>query len=376
MVENETSIHYVVPDAALAHATALLVAHDVPPQDAATIAGGLVRADLRGVDTHGLALLAEYLNRVRLGLINARPELEPRESGLSARHLDGQNGFGFVVATCAMEEAIGLARSTGIAAVSAFRSTHYGMAANYVLQAAETGMIGIAFTNASRAMPPYGSREPILGTSPLAFGIPVRSGPPIVLDMSPSVAARGKIRQALRRGEKIPLGYAIDADGNPTTDPAKALEGLLLPVGGPKGSGLALMMDILGGVISGSAFGGEVGNRHWDFDRPQDVGHLMIAMRPDLFIPLDDYFARLDQLIERIHASAPAAGFSEVLLPGELEHREEQRRRRTGLPLSGREIRSLREEADRVAIAPLAHSDEPLDLVDPVTGASAPGASD
>lgn len=358
--EDERSIHYVAADAALDHAIALLVANGIPPEDARTVAAGLVRADLRGIDTHGLALLAEYLHRVRLGLINARPQLEPREAGLAARHLDGQDGFGFVVATRAMDEAIRLAERTGIAAVSVFRSTHYGMAANYVLQAADAGMIGIAFTNASRGLPPHGSQEPILGTSPLAFGIPVRSGPPIALDMSPAVAARGKIRQALRRGQQIPLGYAIDAEGRPTTDPAAALEGLLLPVGGPKGSGLALMMDILGGVISGSEFGGQVGNRHLDFDRPQNVGHLLIAMRPDLFIPLDDYYERLDRLIDRIHHSRPAAGFDEVLLPGELEHREEARRRRTGLPLSGKEVRALRDEAQRAGIPPLVVSDEPL----------------
>jgi LDH2 family malate/lactate/ureidoglycolate dehydrogenase len=365
MTEDEMSIRYVAPDVALAHTTELIVANGVPERDAAIVAGCLVRADLRGVDTHGLALLAEYLHRLRLGLINGTPELVPKESGLAARHLDGQDGFGFVVATRAMDEAMRLALTTGVAAVSVHRSTHYGMAANYVLQASEAGMIGIAFTNASRAMPPHGSREPILGTSPLAFGIPVRSGPPIVLDMSPSVAARGKIRQALRRGQQIPLGYAIDADGEPTTDPAKALEGLLLPVGGPKGSGLALMMDILGGVISGSAFGGQVGNRHRDFDRPQDVGHLLIAMRPDLFIPLDEYHERLELLVERIHSSAPAAGFDEVVLPGELEHREELRRRCTGLPLSGREIRALSDEAGRAGIAPLALSDVPLHLSPP-----------
>lgn len=362
MTDDEMTVRYVAADVALAHAIALLVANGVPDRDAAIVAGALVRADLRGVDTHGLALLGEYLERVRLGLINADPTLTPREAGLAARHLDGQDGLGFVVATRAMDEAMTLARITGIAAVSVFRSTHYGMAANYVLQAAEAGMIGFAFTNASRGLPPHGSREPILGTSPLAFGIPVRSGPPIVLDMSPAVAARGKIRQALRRGQDIPLGYAIDSEGNPTTDPAKALEGLLLPVGGPKGSGLALMMDILGGVISGSAFGGQVGNRHWDFDRPQDVGHLLIAMRPDLFIPLSEYHDRIEWLVQRIHSSEPAAGFEEVLLPGELEHRKEQRRRRTGLPLSGREIEALRAEAERAGIAPLIVSESPLEL--------------
>lgn len=361
--EDERSIRYVAADAALDHATALLVANGIPDDDAHIVATGLVRADLRGIDTHGLALLAEYLHRVRLGLINARPRLEPREAGLAARHLDGQDAFGFVVATRAMDEAIRLAERTGIAAVSVFRSTHYGMAANYALQATDAGMIGIAFTNASRGLPPHGSREPILGTSPLAFGIPVRSGPPIVLDMSPAVAARGKIRQALRRGQDIPLGYAIDAEGRPTTDPAAALEGLLLPVGGPKGSGLALMMDILGGVISGSEFGGRVGNRHLDFDRPQNVGHLLIAMRPDLFISLEQYHDRLDWLIDRIHGSQPAAGFDEVLLPGEVEHREEERRRVTGLPLSSREIRALEEEAGRAGIAPLESSAEPLGQV-------------
>jgi len=361
-----TTICHVAVEAARDHAIALLVANGIPPADAAVVAGGLVRADLRGIETHGLALLPEYLHRVRLGLINPTPKLVSREAGLAARHVDGQDAFGFVVATYAMDQAIELARTTGVAVVSVFRSTHYGMAANYVLQAAAAGMIGIAFTNASRALPPHGSSEPILGTSPLAFGIPVRSGPPIALDMSPAVAARGKIRQALRRGEDIPLGYAIDAEGRPTSDPSKALEGLLLPLGGPKGSGLALMMDILGGVISGSAFGGRVGNRHWDFDRPQDVGHLFIAMRPDAFIPLEDYYERLEWLVTRIHDSRPADGFDEVLLPGEPEHREELRRSSAGLPLSRRDLRVLREEAERVGIEPLEASGTPLD--DPVDG--------
>jgi LDH2 family malate/lactate/ureidoglycolate dehydrogenase len=357
---SESARLYAAAETADAFARTLLAAHGVPERDAATIAACLVRADLRGVDTHGLLRLPGYLDRVRRGLVNPTPELSPKRVTPVAAALDGQDGFGFVVATRAMAEAIAMARESGIGIVSARRSTHFGMAACYVLQALAAGFVSLVFTNASRAMPPWGGREALLGTSPLAAGAPGGKLTPFVLDMSPAVAARGKIRLAQKRGEKIPLGFALDAQGRPTTDPKAALEGVVLPIGGPKGSGLSMLMDIFGGVLSGAAFAGDVGDQYKAYDRPQNVGHFFLAMRPDLFVPMAEYRARMETLVERVRACPKAEGFDEILLPGELEGREEQVRRRCGIPYGGSEIASLHEEAARAGVAPLSVSSRPL----------------
>ena len=173
--------------------------------------------------------------------------------------------------------------------------------------------------------------------------------------MSPAVAARGKIRRAERRGEKIPLGYALDAEGRPTTDPKAALAGVVLPIGGYKGSGLAMLMEIFGGVISGANF-----DQYKAYDRPQDVGHFFLAMKPDLFVPAGDYRRRMDTLIERVRASPKAEGIDEVLIPGDPERRHEEERRRTGIPYSAGEVAALRDEALKAGVAPLEVSPHPL----------------
>src|SRR5215467_5129978 len=293
---------YVDAEAAQSFGRQLLVAHGLSEEDAATVAHCLVLADLRGVDTHGLQTLPHYLERVRRGLINPRPDLKVERVKPMVGSLDGQNAFGFVVATKAMAEAIDMAREFGVGIVSARRSTHFGMAANYALQAMDAGYIGIVFTNASRAMPPWGGREGLSGTSPIAVAAPAGKETPFDLDMSPAVAARGKIRRAARRGESIPLDYALDAQGKPTTDPNAALDGgVVQPIGGPKGSGISMLMDILGGVITGAGCGGDVGNQFLDYDRPQNVGHFFLAMKPDLFVSRDEYFKNMDKLVQRVH---------------------------------------------------------------------------
>jgi LDH2 family malate/lactate/ureidoglycolate dehydrogenase len=351
---------YVEAGAADAFARRLLVAHGVPEHDAATVAACLVGADLRGVDTHGLCRLPGYLDRLRRALINPRPVLKPQRITPVAAALDGQNGFGFVVGTRAMQEAIAIARELGLGVVSARRSTHFGMAAAYVRQALDAGLISLVFSNASPAMPPWGARTALLGTNPLAAGAPAGRHPPFLLDMSPAVAARGKIRRAERRGEKIPLGYALDADGHATSDPKAALGGVVLPIGTYKGSGLSMLMDIFGGVISGANYGGDVGDQYKVYDRPQDVGHFFLAMKPDLFVPQEDYRDRMDTLIERVHASPTAPDFEEVLMPGEPERRHEEERRRRGIPYSTNETAALQEEAAKAGIAPLDVSPKPL----------------
>jgi LDH2 family malate/lactate/ureidoglycolate dehydrogenase len=179
--------------------------------------------------------------------------------------------------------------------------------------------------------------------------------------MSPAVAARGKIRRAARRGQEIPLGYALDAQGRQTTDPHAALDcGTVQPIGGPKGSALAMLMDVMGGVISGAAFGGDVRNHFEDYDKPQNVGHFIMAMKPDLFVSRDDYGRRMDTLVRRVHACPTAEGFDEVIMPGERERRLEARHRRTGVPFHAKEIALMQEAAARVGLPPLSASNTPL----------------
>jgi LDH2 family malate/lactate/ureidoglycolate dehydrogenase len=351
---------YVAAAEAEAFARRLLVAHGVPESDAAIVAGCLAGADLRGVDTHGLCRLPIYLDRLRRGLINPRPNLAPQRVTPVAAALDGENGFGFVVGHRAMAEAIAMAQAFGIGIVAARRSTHFGMAASYVQQALDAGMIALVFSNASPAMPPWGARSALLGTSPFAAGAPAGREPPFLLDMSPAVAARGKIRRAERRGERIPEGYALDAQGRPTTDPKAALGGVVLPIGSYKGSGLAMLMDIFGGVISGAAFAGDVGDQYKTMDRPQNVGHFFLAMKSDLFVTADDYRARMDTLIARVRAAPTAEGFDEVLVAGDPERREEARRRSSGIPYNPVEVAALDAEAARAGVAKLATSPHPL----------------
>lgn len=325
---------------------ALFAAAGLPEQDAGRVAYALVRANLRGVDTHGVFRTPTYLKRLRQGLNNPHPNIAIKQVAHSASQVDGDNGMGAVVATRAMQEAIRLARANGTGVVSIFHSNHYGMAAHYVLQALEAGMIAMAFTNASPASPPWGGRAPFFGTSPMAVAVPAGKQPAYVLDMAMSVLARGNVYVAKQAGKTIPPGLALDSAGRPTTDPAALIDGgTMLPFGGVKGAALSMLMDILGGVFSGAAFGGEVGNPHMNFERPQDVGHLFICMRPDLYMPLDVFKARMDELILRTKAQPRAEGFDEILIPGEREALRERERLVEGIPLPPDVFLRLNEEA-------------------------------
>lgn len=359
-VSETTGRVYVSAEAAELFTRQLLLAHGLPDADAAIVAACLVSADLRGVDTHGIARLPGYLDRVRRGLINAKPTLKPERVTPVAAALDGQDAFGFVVGMCAINEAMAMAREYGIGVVSVRRSTHFGMAASYALPAIEAGFMAMVFSNASPAMPPWGGKDGLLGTNPFCVAAPGGKHPPFLLDMSPAVAARGKIRRAQRRGETIPLGYALDADGRPTTDPTAALGGVVLPIGTYKGSGISMMMDIFGGVISGAAFAGQVGDQYKAYDRPQDVGHFFLAMKPNLFVSDDDYRARMDTLVERVRAVPKAQGCDEILIPGEPEARLEAKHRKSGIPYSPHDLTQLNDEAAKAGLQRLAVSDRPL----------------
>jgi LDH2 family malate/lactate/ureidoglycolate dehydrogenase len=334
----------------------------LPQADAAIVAKGLVKADLRGVGSHGVSRVPMYLERLRKGVVNPRPRMTVRRVAGAVALLDGDDGMGFIAGRRGMQEAIQLAAESGIGMVGVRRSTHYGMAALYVLQAIEAGYIALALTNSSPAIPAWGGRTTFLGAAPLAAGVPGGSAQPYVLDMAMTVIARGKIRLAAVHDTPIPEGLALDNEGRPTTDAKKAFEGVCLPFGGVKGAALSMLMDLLAGLYTGANYGGEVKSLYFDHSAPQNVGHLFIAMKSDLFISHREFEQRADIFVERVKNLPRAAGVDEIMIPGEPEERVEQKRRRTGIPLTEKVSSELRAEAERAGVAFPAASAEPLVL--------------
>lgn len=353
MSSSQQSDYVDVPwDTAVAFTQRLLEANGVSPEDAATVADNLVSADLRGVDSHGINRLPSYIKRVRQGVLDpkAQPTLEQVTPVVA--HVDGHNAFGAVVAKKAMAAAVEMAQTFGIGMVACKRSNHFGMSAWVVQQALDAGMMSLVFTNSSPALPAWGGREQLLGVSPTACGAP---GEPIpfILDMAPSVAARGKIHKALRRGDTIPEDWALDKEGSRTTDPAKALDGgVMLPMGGPKGSALAIMMDVFSGVFSGSAYAGHVAGPY-DPSRPADVGHFIVAMKPDLFMSGEEFRNRMKYLYERVVGSEKMAGVDRIYFPGEIEILQKDKRLKSGIPYARSEIKTLNEEAEAAGVRAL-----------------------
>ncbi|MEP7456616.1 Ldh family oxidoreductase [Phyllobacterium sp. SB3] len=343
-------------------AEALFCKEGLSGADAAIVVEGMIKANLRGIDSHGLSRVPMYLNRLKKGVVNPRPNIRITRVMPAVSLIDGDDGMGFLIGRKAIDEACLLAETVGIGLVGARRSTHYGMAAQYVLQAIEAGYIAIALTNSSPAIPAWGSRTTFLGAAPLAAGVPGGNHSPYVLDMAMTVIARGKIRLAAQRGDPIPEGLALDSEGRPTTDAKKAFEGVCLPFGGVKGSALSMLMDLLAGVLTGANYGGEVKSLYFDHSAPQDVGHLFIAIKPDLFVPPEAFGERMDTFIERAKGLPKAMGFDEILIPGEPEERTETDRRRTGLPMTDDVVTDLRNEAVAAGLIFPEGSDSPLGL--------------
>ncbi|GAB7346862.1 hypothetical protein MBLNU459_g1945t1 [Dothideomycetes sp. NU459] len=334
--------------AAQAHAyvQAVLIGNGVPKDNASIVADCLVAADLRGVDTHGVNRIPSYIARIRQGVLDPAAQPDLKEITPVVAQVDGKNAFGFISAKLGMAKAIDMAKTYGIGMVSVKHSNHFGMSAWVVQQAIDAGMMSLVFTNSSPALPAWGGRTKLMGVSPIACGAPGKDHD-FILDMAPSVAARGKIYKAKRRGEKIPEDWALDSEGRRTDDPAAALEGVMLPMGGPKGSALAVMMDVFSGVLSGSAFAGHVTNPY-DPSKPADVGHFLVAIKSDLFLDAQDFRERMDYLYQRVIGSDKMEGVERIYFPGEIEQLTKQERTRNGIPYVDAEIDALNAEAQRV----------------------------
>lgn len=337
-----SSIIHISPDSAHNYVRSVLAQYSVPKEYALLIADSLVLADLRGVDTHGINRLSGYLKRISSGVLSPSPSPTFEMKTPVMALLDAKNTFGFVAGCLAIDKGIDIASKFGLAVVVVKHSNHYGMAATYLTRAIKAGYGAFAFTNASRSMAPWGAKEPLFGTSPFAVGLPGGKEGDFVLDMSPSVAARGKIRKAARRGESIPEGYALDEQGRPTTDAEAALRGVVLPIGGPKGSGLAMMMDLFGGVMTGAAFGGGVNDQYKNLKEPQEVGHWFMVFKPEVFLDsMNEYLERMDELMRKVRGCEKAEGIERIWTSGEIESEREEQRGKEGIPYTQGEVDAL-----------------------------------
>jgi LDH2 family malate/lactate/ureidoglycolate dehydrogenase len=317
----------------LDYAVRVLERLDVPPDHAREAAGCLMKAELRGVDSHGLVRLPVYARRIQSGVVNPRPDLRVASAKGATALIDGDNGLGPVVGARAMETALDLARQHGTGFVGVRHSNHFGPAAYYVEKAIAAGCIGVAISNAPPNMAPFGGRSRFLGTNPLAIGIPAGRESPLIFDASTSVVARGKIILAAQTGTSIPEGWAVDPEGHPTTDADLALAGAVLPFGGPKGSALSFIIDIACGVLTGAAFASHL-NTLEDLSAVQDVGHVLAAIRTDLFLSDEAFRDRMDAILLMLKAAPPAPGVERVLIPGEIELANESRLRQQGIELA------------------------------------------
>jgi len=283
---------------------------------AAISAEYLIKAELVGAPSHGLSRLKMYCDRIKKKIINPKPIIKIKKISQSIAHVDGNNSIGFVAADIGIKVAIKNAKKTGIGLVGIKNSGHYGLSGFYVEQAVKKNLIALCFTNAPPAIAPFGAKKSLFGTNPICFGTPTGNKVPFILDTSVSMINRGKIRVAAKLGHKIPLGVALDKYGRPTTDAKKALNGVQLPIAGYRGSGLAWMIDIMSGVLTGANHGGKVKDPFDNFTGPQNVGHLFLVLKPNLFVGTN-YMKRIKENIKTIKKLPKIKGVREILYPGQ-----------------------------------------------------------
>lgn len=335
--------------------THVFTALDVPQRDAEVTADVLVQADLRGIESHGVARIMRYAGRIQDKLIDPKPNIRIVSETPSTMLIDGGNGLGQVVGVFAMEKCIAKAKTTGVCLATARNSNHYGIAGYYAMMALKEDMMGISLTNTWPLVAPTYGRKAMIGTNPIAVAIPTGNETQFVLDMATSVVPIGKIEVSERREKNIPIGWGVDAEGRDTMDP-KAIRqgGALLPLGGTvehagyKGYGLGVIVDIMAGVLAGGAFGLDVG-------RPEDpiisnIGHFFGAVDVRAFMPIEEFRERMDSMLQAIKNSPKAAGQSRIFYAGEIEAETEKRRLLEGIPLHWKVYETLRSLENELGI--------------------------
>ena len=345
---DSPGVRAVAADTLRALIATLFTAAGVPDGDAATVAEVLVEADLRGVESHGSTRVAGYLSMMKLGLLNPRPKVAVVRDTPALAMLEGDNGFGIVVARRAMRTAIDKAKAIGVACVTVRNVSHTGLVGFYPMMAAAEGLIGLAMNNGPKILPSFGGTTPTYATNPFAAAFP-GARDPIVLDMATSVVAGGKLRLAAKKGAPIPPDWALDREGVPTTDPNEAIfHGFMQWAGGYKGFGLATVVEVLSGVLSGGLFGSDVPAMKRFGQEPLVTSAFYLAIDPGQFMPVEEFRARVTRLVEMVKASGRARGVEEVYIAGEIEFRRKAERLRNGIPISGvvrDELRGLAADA-------------------------------
>src|SRR5271163_3763125 len=343
MTENDSRIP---AERLTAFVVRAFIAAGLPDADAETLSKLMVEADLRGSDTHGVIRLPLYVRRIRAGGINVKPDIRVVGDRPSAALIDGDNGMGHLVMRRAAALAIEKAKATGIGWVGARMSNHAGPAALYVTLPLHHDMIGLYFAvGSNNHLPPWGGSESLLGTNPMAVAVPAQDEPAIVLDMAPTVAAYGKVRLKAQRGEQMPVGWMIDKDGKPLTDPKRADEGHLLPIGDYKGYGLSLIIGLLAGALNRAALGRDVIDFVKNTGQATNTGQAIAAIAIDTFVPPAEFKRTIDHFIRDIRNSPRLPGVERIWLPGEQSHAKLVERRAHGVPMP----KALRESLDGVA---------------------------
>jgi len=282
-------------------------------------ANALINAELVGAYGHGLSRLKMYCDRISKKVINPKPKIKIKKVSTSVSHVDANNSIGFVAADIAIKQAIQNAKKTGIGMVAVKNSGHYGLSGYYAEQAVKKNLITMIYTNGPPAVAPHGALKSLFGTNPICFGTPTGSKIPFILDTSISMINRGKIRVAARNNQKIPEGVALDKFGKPTTDAKKALEGVQLPIANFRGSGFAWMVDILSGVLTGGNHAGKVKDPFEDFTGPQNIGHLFITFKTNLFV--NNFNNRIKSNIKTIKRLPKIKGVKEIMYPGQNKYK-------------------------------------------------------
>jgi LDH2 family malate/lactate/ureidoglycolate dehydrogenase len=317
----------------------------MPETDAALMADSLVQADLWGHQSHGVLRTSWYLARLESGVMKAVTQPKFVVDAGAVAVIDAEDGVGQVVTEIATRDVIRRAKVHGVAAVAVRNSNHFGTCMYWTKRGAETGCVMMLMTNGGPAIAPWGGKKKIIGTNPWSYAAPAGKLPPLLVDMAITGVARGKIYLARQRHEKIPLGWALTADGAPTTDPQEAIDGIILPMAGHKGYAIGVVVDMLAGVLSGSAFL-EAVNGPYKTDKKSGAGHFMAAFDISKFQPLAEFEKRMEEFIAEIKGVPFAQGVEEIFYPGEMEARADERQRREGLELPEDTIADL----DRIAM--------------------------
>jgi L-2-hydroxycarboxylate dehydrogenase (NAD+) len=306
----------------------------LPAADAATVAQLMTEAEVQGSDGHGVIRLVPYARRIRAGGINLRPDIRVVKEKAAMALIDGDNGMGHLVMKKATELAIAKARQCGVAWVGSRLSNHAGPASLYARMALPHDMVGMYFAvgNANH-LPPWGGLDMLLSTNPIAVAVPAGEEPAVVLDMATTVAAYGKVKAKAQRGEQMPVGWMIDRQGQPLTDPKRADEGFLMPIGGYKGYGLAMVVGLLAGTLNGAAMGTEVIDFNKDQATITNTGQAILVIDPDAFGEVDAFKARVDKLVRELRASERMPGVDRIWMPGEQSHAKRLANEREGLAL-------------------------------------------